>query len=464
MSIPSPDPAAASRVAGPGGVPGSTQSAPQPGALIRPAASTPPGEAGLTPSEIAKLHALRRMKLIATALLALMAVIFAVSFALQGRYPWLQYVRAASEGGMVGALADWFAVTALFRHPLGLKIPHTAIIPTRKDEIGASLGEFVEDNFLSEAVVREKLASVGVSRVVGSWLANPVNARRLTAELASAAQGAMTMLSDDDIRGVIEGLVRTHLVNRDWSPELGSLTERVVASGSHHLVVDLLVDKTAEWLTQNPDSFSELVSRRLPSWVPSFVDRIVDERVYYEALKFVQAVQQDPNHRLRLALDDYLRQLAVDLQYDPVMRERVETAKATLIDDPRLREIASLAWESLKDALVASLSQPDSALRQTVESTFVDTGNRLQTDALLASKVNAWAANAAVHLVQNYRHDIAAVIAETVERWDGEETSRKIELQVGKDLQYIRINGTVVGSLAGLAIFTIAQAAVTLAS
>src|SRR3978361_2257644 len=181
-----------------------------------------------TASELTKLHALRRMKLLATGLFVVMAIIFAVSFALQGRYPWLQYVRAASEGGMVGALADWFAVTALFRHPLGLKIPPTANIPTRKNEIGASLGEFVEENFLSESVVREKLGSVGVSRVVGTWLANPKNAKRLTNELASAAQGAMALLSDDDIRTMIEDLARTHLVDRDWSPEIGSLAEKIV--------------------------------------------------------------------------------------------------------------------------------------------------------------------------------------------------------------------------------------------
>ncbi|MEF2975703.1 DUF445 domain-containing protein [Subtercola sp. YIM 133946] len=419
---------------------------------------------GLTPAEQAKLHALRRMKLLATSLLVLMAVIFAVSFALQGRYPWLQYVRAASEGGMVGALADWFAVTALFRHPLGLKIPHTAIIPTRKDEIGASLGEFVEENFLSEAVVRDKLASVGVSRVVGGWLSTPKNAKRLADELANAAQGALTLLSDDDIRAVIESLARTHIVDRDWSPDVGLLAEKIVASGRHHLAVNLLVDRAGEWLEQNPEAFTELVSKRLPSWVPSFVDRLVDERVYYEAVKFVRAVQTDPDHRLRLALDDYLRQLATDLQHDPDMRGRLEAAKSQLIDDPRLREIASLAWEALKDALVASLADPESALRQTVESTLVDTGRRLQTDALLASKVDAWVANAAAHVVATYRHDIAAVIAETVERWDGAETSQKIELQVGKDLQFIRINGTVVGSLAGLAIFTVAQAALALAS
>src|ERR1700712_3024736 len=148
----------------------------------------------LSAGDAEKAAALRKMKLLALSLLIAMAVIFVFAFALQKDYPWLQYVRAAAEGGMVGALADWFAVSALFRHPFGLKIPHTAIIPTRKNEIGESLGEFVEENFLSETVVREKLASVGVSRVVGAWLATPANAKGLTTELATAAQGALTLL------------------------------------------------------------------------------------------------------------------------------------------------------------------------------------------------------------------------------------------------------------------------------
>lgn len=403
------------------------------------------------------------MKLLATGLLVIMAVIFAVSFALQGRYPWLEYVRAASEGGMVGALADWFAVSALFRHPLGLKIPHTAIIPTRKNEIGASLGEFVEENFLSEAVVRDKLASVGVSRVVGGWLARPANAKRLTGELSAGLTGAMAFLSDDDIRGVIEGLARKHVVGRDWSPALGVLTGKIVASGQHHQAVDLLIDKAEEWLVANPDSFGEVVSKRLPTWLPSFVDRVVDDRVYREALRFVQAVQADPEHRLRLALDDYLRKLAGELQHDPLMRLRVEGVKEQLLDDPRIRELAATAWQSIKDALLAALADPASPLRLTIEQTVIDIGERLGTDTVLATKVDAWVENAAAHLLSSYRHDIAAVISETVEGWDGEETSQKIELQVGKDLQFIRINGTVVGSLAGLAIFTVAQALVSLA-
>ncbi|CAN5350619.1 DUF445 domain-containing protein [soil metagenome] len=404
------------------------------------------------------------MKLIATSLLAVMAVIFAVSFALQGRYPWLQYVRAASEGGMVGALADWFAVTALFRHPLGLKIPHTAIIPTRKNEIGASLGEFVEENFLSEAIVRQKLADVGVSRVVGIWLSKPTNAARVTSELASGLQGALTFLSDDEIREVIEGLARTHLVERDWSAQIGELAQKIVETGHHHIAVNLLVDKTGQWLTANPDLFTELVSKRLPSWLPSFVDKLVDERVYREALRFVNAVRQDPNHQLRQALDAYLLQLSGDLQHDPDMMRRLESVKEGLLDDPRIRELAGLAWDAIKEALRSSLSTPDSPLRRSIESTLIDAGLRLVSDARLALTVDTWVGNAASHVVQNYRHDIAAVISETVERWDAREASQKIEIQVGKDLQFIRINGTVVGSLAGLAIFTIAQAVVSLAA
>ncbi|GAA0996845.1 DUF445 domain-containing protein [Subtercola frigoramans] len=416
----------------------------------------------LTPNELVKLQALRRMKLLATSLLIMMAVIFAVAFALQTRYPWLQYVRAAAEGGMVGALADWFAVTALFRYPLGLKIPHTAIIPTRKNEIGASLGEFVEENFLSEAIVRQKLADVGVSRVVGTWLSKPANAERITEELASGLQGALTFLSDDEIREVIEGLARTHLVGRDWSAQIGELAQKVIESGHHHLAVDLLVDKTEQWLAANPDSFTELVSRRLPSWIPSFVDKLVDERVYREALKFVQAVQANPTHQLRLALDAYLLQLSTDLQHDPEMMRRLESVKVGLLDDPRLRELAGLAWDAIKSALQSSLATPGSPLRLSIQSTLTDVGTRLVSDARLALTVDTWVGNAAAHLVQNYRHDIAAVIAETVERWDGREASQKIEIQVGKDLQFIRINGTVVGSLAGLAIFTVAQAVVSL--
>ena len=188
------------------------------------------------------------MKLLALCLLIAMAVVFVVAFALQKQYPWLEYVRAAAEGGMVGALADWFAVTALFRYPMGLKIPHTAIIPRRKDQIGASLGEFVETNFLSEQVVQDKLASINISGKVGTWLSGPGGAERVAKEGAAVIRGTFKVLNDDDVQAVIEGMVRKHLLAPPWGPPVGRLAERIFADGHHHALVDLLVDRAVDWV------------------------------------------------------------------------------------------------------------------------------------------------------------------------------------------------------------------------
>ncbi|ERK72996.1 hypothetical protein N136_00633, partial [Leifsonia aquatica ATCC 14665] len=308
-------------------------------------------------------RALRRMKILATSLLVVAAVIFTVAFALQDRYPWLGYVRAAAEGAMVGALADWFAVTALFRHPLGLRIPHTAIIPTRKDEIGESLGEFVETNFLADDVVAGKLASIDIAGAIGGWLAEPENARRVVAEGSAAIVGLAGLLDDERMRDAIEAVVRTHLIAPEWGPPLGRLGEKVLASGGQREVVDLVLDRVDEWLAGHPDAFATLVSRRLPSWVPSFVDRMVDDRLHAEARRFLGDVRRDPEHRMRHAIDDALGQLADRLQHDPETIARLEGAKERAFDDPRIRELAASAWEAARNAAVDALSDPESELR-----------------------------------------------------------------------------------------------------
>ncbi|MFF1635124.1 DUF445 domain-containing protein [Leifsonia sp. NPDC058248] len=412
----------------------------------------------LSPADAQRLRGLRRMKLLAVGLLALMAVIFVVSFALQGRYPWLGYVRAASEGGMVGALADWFAVTALFRYPLGLRIPHTAIIPNRKDEIGASLGEFVETNFLSDEVVIGKLRSIDIAAGAGAWVTRPENARRVVAEASTALRGMASLLDDDDMRDAIEAIARRHLIEPEWGPPLGRLGTRILSSGGHHEAVDLLLDRLEEWFAANPDALGALVSGRLPSWVPSFVNRAVDDRAYTEVRRFLADVRADPTHKLRRALDDYLAELADRLQNDPVTIAKLEAAKGRAFDDPRVRELAGSIWQAARAAALNALADPDSELRRRAEAALVDVGRRLASDPALGAKVNGWVTDAAAHLVTTYRHDIAAVISDTVTSWDARETTEKIELQVGKDLQFIRINGTVVGALAGLAIFTVATA------
>lgn len=434
-------------------------------APTRPAPAGPSGEKArpavvrqqLTAGDAEKAAALRKMKLVALGLLIAMAVVFVFAFALQRQYPWLQYVRAAAEGGMVGALADWFAVTALFKYPMGIKIPHTAIIPRRKDQIGASLGEFVETNFLSEQVVQDKLASVNIARRAGEWLATPAGANRVAKEGAAVIRGLFKVLNDDDVQAVIEGMVRKHLLTPPWGPPVGKLAERIFHDGHHHKLVDLLVDRAADWVSENHETVSRLVSERSPTWVPQFVDGLVGDKVYIEFLKFVRAVQSDPSHQVRQSIDKYLNDLAQDLQHDPVMIARAEDIKAQVLGDPEVRELASRTWGTVKNALLGAVEDPDSELTVKFKAAVRDFGSRLVNDPELAGKVNAWIGDAAGYLVRTYRSDIAGVITDTVARWDAEETSQKIELQVGKDLQFIRINGTVVGSLAGLAIFTVAH-------
>lgn len=420
----------------------------------------------LSPADQERRRALRTMKGVALGALAFMALVFAVGFVFQQQVPAMAYVRAAGEGGMVGALADWFAVTALFRHPLGIPIPHTAIIPHRKDEIGRTLGEFVETEFLRGDVVRTKLESTALSARLGEWLsASPADAdgtapgaERVAAEAALMASGVLSALSDDDVQDLIADLAREHLIAPEWGPPLGGWLGRIIESGAHQGAVDLGVDSIATWLAANHAAFAGLVSRRLPSWVPGVAHRLVDDTVYNEAVKFVAAVQADPEHPARRAIDGYLHRLADNLQHDPATIGRLEDAKQTVFDSPRVRELAAEAWETAKAGLLRSLADPQSGLRRRAVSALTDIGRRLTTDAALQRRVDGWVTDAAVFLVERYRHDIASIITDTVEKWDAAETTEKIELMVGKDLQFIRLNGTVVGALAGVTIFAVAHA------
>ena len=412
----------------------------------------------LSPADQERRRGLRFMKGVALGALVGMAVVFAISFAFQQQVPALAYVRAAAEGGMVGALADWFAVTALFRHPLGIPIPHTAIIPSRKDEIGRTLGEFVETEFLRGDVVRTKLEATAVAARGGEWLRVPAHAERVAAEGSAIAAGILKALSDDDVQDVIEELAREHLITPEWGPPLGAWLDRLVDSGAHHGAVDLGVDNVGTWLAGNQAAFSGLVSRRLPAWLPSVAQRLVDDTVYNEALKFVAAVRADPEHPARKAIDGYLVRLADNLQHDPATIGRLEDAKVKVFDSPRVRELAAEVWNTAKSGLLTSLADPESGLRRRAATAIAEIGDRLTTDPGLQHRVDTWVTDAAVFVVDRYRHDIASIITETVERWDPAETTEKIELMVGRDLQYIRLNGTIVGALAGLTIFSVAHA------
>ncbi|RZQ64334.1 DUF445 domain-containing protein [Amycolatopsis suaedae] len=416
----------------------------------------PPGG---TAAQEAKRQGLRRMKLVALSFLLGATVIFLLASWAQSRGwgPWVGYVRAAAEAGMVGALADWFAVTALFRHPLGIKIPHTAIIPSKKDALGSSLGEFVGTNFLSEAVVRDKVRRVDISRRLGAWLSQPDNAERVTSELATVVRGVVTVLRDEDVQAVMEQAVARRIIDRPWGPPLGKLLGRVFADGAHHKLVDLICDRGYEWVRDNHSTMLRVVSDRAPSWSPKFVDEMLADKVYGEVLSFAWAVKTDVNHPMRLALDKFLTEFSQDLQTDPDTMARAEQVKQQVIEHPEVEKLIGSAWSTAKDMLLTAAEDPNSELRKRVREGLVVLGSRLESDDSLRGKVDGWTEGAAAYVVKNYSAEITTIITDTVERWDAEETSRKIELQVGRDLQFIRINGTVVGALAGVVIYTVAQ-------
>ncbi|MFE5567116.1 MULTISPECIES: DUF445 domain-containing protein [Amycolatopsis] len=426
---------------------------------LTPAKVTPADPPGGTAAEEEKRRGLRKMKMVALSFLLGATVIFLLtSWAEAAGWPaWVGYVRAAAEAGMVGALADWFAVTALFRHPLRIKIPHTAIIPNKKDALGSSLGDFVGSNFLSESVVREKLSRVEVSKRLGGWLSQPVNAERVTSELATVVRAAVKVLRDEDVQAIMEQAVVKRIVDKPWGPPLGKILEGVFADGAHHKLVDLMCDRGYEWVRDNHSTMLRVVSDRAPSWSPKFVDEMLADKVYGEVLSFVWAVKTDVNHPMRLALDKFLGEFAQDLQTDPEVMARAEQVKSQMLGHDEVQKLIGSAWATAKEMLLNAAEDPSSELRRRVRTGLETLGERLVSDDHIRSKVDTWVEGAAAYVVTHYSQEITTIITDTVERWDAEETSRKIELQVGRDLQFIRINGTVVGALAGLVIYAVAQ-------
>ncbi|SMQ16593.1 Uncharacterized membrane-anchored protein YjiN, DUF445 family [Streptomyces sp. Ag82_O1-12] len=413
-----------------------------------------------SPADEEKQRGVRRMKLTATGLLVFVALVYVLSTWAHnsGAGSWAAYVAAASEAGMVGALADWFAVTALFRHPLGIPIPHTAIIPTKKDQLGVSLGEFVGENFLSEDVVRQRLRAVGIGSRLGAWLAVPEHADRVTAELSTALRGALTVLRDSDVQAVVGEAITRRANAQEIGPGIGKMLEKVVADGGHKRVVDLVVTRAHDWLVLHGDSVMDAVQGGAPGWTPKFVDKKVGERVYKELLRFVTEMRDMPGHPARGALDRFLTDFASDLQSDTDTRARIERLKGEVLGRDEVQDLIASAWTAVRSMIVAAAEDERSELRLRVRASLLSLGSRMAAERKVQDKVDQWVEDAAVYVVTTYRKEITSLITDTVASWDAEHTTRKIEANIGRDLQFIRINGTVVGSLAGLLIYTVSHA------
>ena len=404
-----------------------------------------------------RLRALRRMKTTAGGLLVLAAVVFALCrWLTDGSGGW-GYLQAAAEASMVGGLADWFAVTALFRHPLRLPIPHTAIIPRKKDQIGSALAEFVSQHFLTEEIVSERVALARVPERVGEWLADPAHARRVAGELTNAVGGMASVLRDDELRNAVAAFADKRLRDLDAAPLLGRMLDAVCDTGQHQVLLTTLLRGMMHFLDDNRAVFRKRVSEESPEWVPDWVDDRVFARGFTAAQSFLADLVTQPEHELRRTYDTQLRDLARRLRTDPEQQAKVERAKAQLLDNPKVHDWLATLWGTLKGLILNGAADPDSDLRRWVESLTLRAGEVLRDDPTIRGKVEEALQRMTGHVVANYAQDMAAVISATVERWDTAETSRRLELQVGRDLQFIRINGTVVGALAGLAIYAISQ-------
>jgi uncharacterized membrane-anchored protein YjiN (DUF445 family) len=406
---------------------------------------------------------LRRMKIVALSFLVGATVIFLICTWAQSQGPavggaaWIGFVRAAAEAGMVGALADWFAVTALFKHPLGIPIPHTAIIPRKKDQLGEGLGAFVRENFMSPEVVETKLRDAQVAGRMGKWLSEAPHAERVATEASTMLRVVVEMLRDEDIQQLLDRMIVKRIAEPQWGPPIGRVLNSLLEEGRQEALIQLLADRAFQWSLNAGETIERVIERDSPSWSPRWVDSLIGDRIHRELMDFTDKVRRNPDHELRRSATKFMFEFADDLQHDATTVARAESVKEQIMAREEVTRAAETAWTAAKKMILESVDDPSSALRGRIADSVVHIGESLRDDVELRDKVDNWIVRAAQHLVGQYGTEITAIITDTIERWDGEEASRRIELHVGRDLQFIRINGTVVGSLAGLIIYSIAQ-------
>ncbi|MFH5209288.1 DUF445 domain-containing protein [Antrihabitans sp. NCIMB 15449] len=407
----------------------------------------------------AKRRDLRRMKAIATGFLLFASVVYLFCRWQESRGAggWVGYVRAASEAGMVGALADWFAVTALFRHPLGLPIPHTAIIRKKKDQLGESLGSFVGTNFLAPDVVSEKVASAQIPLRIGSWMAQKKNAARVAQETSTILRAVVVVLRDEDVQQVIDHTIVRRIAEPLWGPPIGKVLAELLKENKQLPLIDMLTERAHQWALASQETIDRIVLRDSPQWSPKFVDILLSEKIYRELVEFTWKVRTTPDHEVRQAANRFLLEFANDLQFDEATVKKAESIKAEIMGREEITGLAEATWRVAKRLILESVDDPNSTLRRKVGENVEQLGQRLRDDDEMRAKVDRWLLAGARYVAANYANEITTIITDTVARWDAEEASKKIELQVGRDLQFIRINGTVVGSLAGLSIYTVSH-------
>jgi uncharacterized membrane-anchored protein YjiN (DUF445 family) len=400
---------------------------------------------------------LARMKRRATGLLVLMGAIFVVTSLIEPQHTWIGYIRATAEASLVGGIADWFAITALFRHPLNIPIPHTAIIPGRKDRIGRSLGNFVQNNFLSPDMLTAKLRTAAISRKAAEWLADPENARAAARNIASMLRSAGNVIRDEDVHALLDRSVIEPLRQVPIAPVLAKGLALLTVDDRHQQLLDRVIHGLTRLVAENEALIREKIREESPWWVPKVVDDRIHQKVLGGIERTLFEVGADPDHPLRHQFDELLADWMVQLQESPEVIARAEAIKQQVLDPETSGRLAASLWEELKQFL-GRQTQSDDGAPGAVARGLSALAKAALEDAALLEKIDGWVIGAVLRVVEQHRGEVGGLIAQTVSSWDPKETSRRIELLVGRDLQFIRINGTLVGGLVGLLIYTVTHA------
>jgi uncharacterized membrane-anchored protein YjiN (DUF445 family) len=419
--------------------------------------------AGLAPApppaydEAAKERQLKVMKRRATGLLVVASGIFVVARILEHRYPWVGIIRATAEAAMVGGLADWFAVTALFRHPLGIPIPHTAIIPARKDRVGQSLGAFVQRNFLNRDVIAAKLQTINPAERIGRWISEPENARLIARHAATSLAAAAKVLRDEDVQSFIDRSLASRIRKTRVAPLVGKALSVMTVGNRHQELLDAVITLIARAVDDNEDLIRRKIEQEVPWWVPGVFDEKIHRKVVASLERTIAEVRDDRTHPLRARFDDALREFIEKLNTSPEVITRAEELKEELLDAAVVRRFSSSVWDDAKEAIIQYAENAQSNPPGSIERGLNAFGQAILADPELLAKVDHWITDAVLFVVERYQHEVGALISQTVQGWDPNATSRRIELAIGRDLQFIRINGALVGGLAGAVIYLVSK-------